>query len=109
MSIARIPTIRAKVARQAQLVRRLALETSATQTTRHPAQPSRSLARSLGAPAALLLSVSVAQRSARLPPPPRRQPRPSQAKRSLRVTAPAVTSKTPVSEARTRLWRDLIG
>ena len=57
MSIARIPTIRAKVARQAQLVRRLALETSATQTTRHPAQPSRSLARSLGAPAALLLSV----------------------------------------------------
>ena len=57
MSIARIPTIRAKVARQAQLVRRLALETAATQTTRHAAQPSRSLARSLGAPAALLLSV----------------------------------------------------
>lgn len=61
MSIARIPTIRAKVARQAQLVRRLALETAAetvaTEIIHGRAQPSRNLARSLGAPAALLLSV----------------------------------------------------
>lgn len=57
MSIARIPIIRAKVARQSQLVRHLAAELSAETAPRYRAEPRQRLARTLSAPAALLLSV----------------------------------------------------